>query len=331
VGHAKGRKSKTTEAAPAAADPSAAPADATAAPAADPNAAAADPNAAPADPNAAPGDPNAPNAAPADATATPAPGDETVTPEGTETANGALPLEPDAGKKTPPTLSWQDIVVVPRKAFIKSGRLEVAPMAGLSVNDNLIRHYAFGGSINYFLSDVLSVGIEGQYYIKALTATEENVGLQYNRIPTLNKYLYSGALTFGYAPIYGKFAWFNKQIVHWEIYAMAGVGGMRTEIIPRNPGEGSFKNNLITVPVGLGSRFFLFDWLTINIALRDYIENDHFEPANRGPDGSASPYNAPWSTALAQQHTENAFVHNVMVYAGVGVYLPTKFQYRTPR
>ena len=38
-------------------------------------------------------------------------------------------------------LTWQDIVVVPRKAFIKSGRLELAPLAGVTVNDNLIRHY----------------------------------------------------------------------------------------------------------------------------------------------------------------------------------------------
>src|SRR6478736_5589224 len=37
------------------------------------------------------------------------------------------------------TLSWQDILVVPRKAFIKSGRLELAPLAGVTVNDNLIR------------------------------------------------------------------------------------------------------------------------------------------------------------------------------------------------
>jgi outer membrane beta-barrel protein len=338
VGHAKGRKNNGqtnghTDAPPAAADPNSAPADTAAAPAADPNAAPApDPNAAPApDPNAADA-----NAAPADTA--PAPGGETVTPEGDETANGALPVETDAGKKTPPTLSWQDIVVVPRKAFLKGSRLEVAPMAGISINDNLIRHYSFGGSLNFFLSDVLSVGLEGQYFIKALTGTEENVGLQYNRIPTLNKYLYEGALTFGYSPIYGKFTWFNKQIVHWEIFASAGVGAIVSETIPRNPGEGSFKNNLLTVPIGLGSRFFLFDWLTLNVAVRDYILDDNFEPANRGPDGSPSPYldpmtnmPIPWSTKLAQDKADHAFVHNVMVYAGVGIYLPTKFQYRTPR
>jgi len=292
-----------------AAEPAAAPAaDANAA---DPNAGtAADQNAAPADQNAAP------------AEAPPAPGEETVTPEGGE---GQVPLTPEANKaKSPTTLSWQDIVVVPRKAFLKGGRFEFAPFSGVSINDNLIRHYSFGGAINFFLSDAFSVGVEGQYYIKNLSATEENVGLQYNRIPTLNKYKYSGALMFGYAPVYGKFALFNKQIMHWEIFANAGVGGIVTEIIPRNPGLQSWDNQRIMVPVGIGSRFFLFNWLTVNFMLRDYLFTDLYEPATRSTTMLMDP-------AAAKAAADSALVNNFMFYAGIGLYLPAKFSYKTPR
>ena len=80
------------------------------------------------------------------------------------------------------TLSWQDIVVVPRKAFLKGGRLELAPFAGITVNDNLIRHYVFGVDLNYFLTDAFWVGLQGQYFVKQLTTQEELVGLQFNRI-----------------------------------------------------------------------------------------------------------------------------------------------------
>src|SRR5450432_1360478 len=303
AGFAKSKGGGKTAAAPAAGE---------AAPAADSNAAAADPNAAPADANAAPADPNA---------ATPSPGGDAVTPEGDET--NQLPLDADAGKAKPATtLSWQDIVVVPRKAFIKGGRFEFAPFSGVSVNDNLIRHYAFGGSITYFLSDALSIGVEGQYYIKAFTPTEENVGLQYNRLPTLNRYLYSGALDFGYVPAYGKFALFNKQILHWEFYVTAGLGLMVSEIVPRNPGQASFKNQLLDVPLGLGSRFFLFNWLTVNFAIKDYIFADKFEPTLRDPT---------WDAATTKAHADSALVNNVMFYAGIGIYLPTKFTYKTPR
>jgi outer membrane beta-barrel protein len=282
-------------------------------------AAPADSNAAPADSNAAPADSNA-----APAEQAPAPGTETVTPEGGEETQ--LQVEPEKAKP-PTTLSWQDIVVVPRKAFLKGGRFEFAPFSGVSVNDNLIRHYAFGGDINFFLSDAFSVGIEGQYYVKQLSDTELNVGLQYNRIPTLNRYKYSGALMFGYAPVYGKFAWFNKQIMHWEIFANAGVGAIVTEIIPRDPGLSSWDNQRIMVPLGIGARFFLFNWLTVNFMLRDYLFTDLYEPALRG-DPTHPELNDP---AAAKAAADTALVNNFMFYGGIGIYLPTKFSYKTPR
>jgi outer membrane beta-barrel protein len=306
VGHAKGAKTSgsKSEAAPAAADGADAPAAESAAPAAE-------------------------GAAPAGGAAA-----ETVTPEGGE-------VTPEGGEITPPppkdkaltTLSWQDIVVVPRKAFLKGGRAEFAPFSGITLNDNLIRHYVFGGAINFFLSDVFSIGVEGQYFVKAFTETEENVGLQFNRIPTLNRYLYGGSLNFGYVPIYGKFSWFNKQIMQWEIYANAGFGVTMTEIIPRNPGLTPWTNTNLTVPVGLGARFFLFNWLTVNFAVRDYIMPDKFEPQGRLSDGMpvADDPGATWSLQYAKDHADSAIVNNIVAYVGVGIYLPAKFTYKTPR
>jgi outer membrane beta-barrel protein len=285
---------------------------------------AAAPAAEPAAAEAAPAE-QAAEAAPAEAAPAEAPAD-TVTPEGGDdlgvTPEGTTDAVAKPKTTAPTTLSWQDIVVVPRKAFIKSGRLELMPFAGLSVNDNLIRHYAFGGELNFFLSDVFWVGLQGQYFVKNYTPTAENVGLQYNRIPTLNRYLYAGALHFGYVPVYGKFALFNQQIMHWEIFASGGVGLTWTEIIPRDPADAAFKNMLLTPNVAVGARFFLFNWLTVNFTLRDYILPDKFEAANR-PDNQ--------SAADAKNAAETAWVNNIMFYGGVGIYLPTKFTYKTPR
>jgi outer membrane beta-barrel protein len=234
-----------------------------------------------------------------------------------------------AGARPTTTLTWADIVVVPRKAFIKGGRLELSPFSGLSVNDNLIRHYIFGVDLNYFLTDVFWIGLQGQYFVKQLTNQEELVGLQYNRTPTLNRYLYGGALNFGYVPVYGKFALFNRAIMHWEIWASAGFGVTFTEVIPRDPANASvaFKNTALTPNVGIGSRFFLFDWLTVNFALRDYIVPDKFEH-NPNPPAMGMPYA---SAADAKANADSALVNNLMLYAGIGIYLPTKFTYKTPQ
>lgn len=217
---------------------------------------------------------------------------------------------------------YDDIVVVPRKAFLKTGRLELAPLAGMSINDNLIRHYGLGGDITYFLTDVFGVGLQGMYMIKEQTDLEGLVGLQFNRLATLNRYLWQAALNFTYVPIYGKFALFNKYIFHWETYASAGIGVVQTEIIPRRRGSETFKTEAIAPNFGLGYRLFLLDWMTFNITLRDYVFNDKFEPTNRTP---AQPID------VVEQNAVGKFVHNVMVYAGVGFYLPPSFNYRTPR
>ena len=68
------------------------------------------------------------------------------------------PTEPAPGEPAPaaatgeqtaaPRKSWEDIVVVPRKAFLKGGRLELAPFTGITLNDVLIRHYTFGGDLS---------------------------------------------------------------------------------------------------------------------------------------------------------------------------------------
>jgi len=224
------------------------------------------------------------------------------------------------------TLSWQDIVVVPRKAFLKGGRFEIAPIAGITVNDNLIRHYMFALDLNFFLTDALWVGVQGQYFVKQLTTQADLVGLQFNRLSTMNRYLYGGALNFGYVPVYGKFAWFNKSILHWEIWASGGVGVTQTEVIARDPADQgkAFKNTSLTPNFGLGSRFFLTDWLTVNFALRDYLILDRFEPLPNGMPLCVD-------SADCKAKSTSALVNNFIAYIGVGVYLPTKFTYKTPR
>ena len=248
--------------------------------------------------------------------------------EGDETQPGKV--EEDLGgspKAARPnsTGSWADIVVVPRKAFLKGGRFEFQPFTGITVNDSLIRHFVLGVDLNYFLTDVFWIGLQGQYFIHQLTNQEELVGSEYNRAPTLNQYLYGGALNFGYVPIYGKFALFNRSILSWEIWASAGVGVTFTKVIPRDPANDAlaFQNTDITPNVGIGSRFFLLDWLSVNFALRDYLIPDKFEPL---PDGGTIT-----TSAQAKAQAQSELVQNVMFYVGVGLYLPTKFQYKTPR
>jgi outer membrane beta-barrel protein len=249
---------------------------------------------------------------------------EPTTPPPDTTGSEPPPPTAEPGDQTaaPRSKSWEDIVVVPRKAFLKGGRLELAPFTGITLNDVLIRHYAFGADLNFYLTDVFSIGIEGQYFIKERSDRESLVGLQYNRIPTLNKYKYAAAFNFGYVPGYGKFTLFNKFIMHWDVFVTAGVGAIWSEIIPRVAGDEAFHTISLAPDFAAGTRFFLSDWLTVSFSFRDYVFNDKFEPIDRKP-GEA--------IENVQARATGQFVNNIMFMTSLGFYLPTSFQYRTPR
>ncbi|MDX2022207.1 MAG: outer membrane beta-barrel domain-containing protein [Deltaproteobacteria bacterium] len=246
---------------------------------------------------------------------------------------GEDPLADPAAKKAPaakPAVDAQakakaaasDIVVIPRRSFLKAGRLELQPLTGVSVNDVLIRHWGFGGDLNYFLSEVFAVGLQGMYFVKERTDREGLVGLQYNRIATINRYHWTAALNFTYLPVYGKFSLFNKYIMHWEGYISGGVGMTKTEIIPRRSQDETFSTNAITANLGAGGRLYVLDWLTFNVGLRDYVFNDKFEPTSRVPGQDI---------ATVKKNADDQFKNNVMLYIGVGLYLPPSFNYRSPR
>jgi outer membrane beta-barrel protein len=246
--------------------------------------------------------------------------------EGGETAAEPTKKAADAnaGRK-----SWEDIVVVPRKAFLKKSRVELAPFAGITLNDPLIRHYSLGGDLSYYITDVLSIGVQGQYFIKELSERESLVGLQYYLVPTLNKLKYHYALQMGYVPGYGKFGLFNKWIVHWDLTFALGVGMIKTEIIPRRFGDASFTNDDIAAHVGVGVRVFVLDWLTLNLTFRDYIYKDVFEWLGRHKGDEENPDIA--TVKRESTNSQSQLVQNIMMFFSIGFYIPPSFTYRTPR
>ncbi|MCE9573256.1 MAG: outer membrane beta-barrel domain-containing protein [Deltaproteobacteria bacterium] len=221
-------------------------------------------------------------------------------------------------------LSWRDIVTVIRKPFLKLKRTELRAMAGTTMNDNIVRHYAFGGELSYYLTDVLAIGLEGQYYQHQFREPFDLVARQARRLPTVNQYNFSGALNFHYVPVYGKFAVLDKKIVTWEVAFTAGIGALQSEVVPRDKRFGAFKSILISPNVGADMRFFLFKSLTINAGIRDYIFVDKFEPVNR----SESMYP---TADEAKAHADTSLINNVMFQLSVSLWLPTTFEYHTFR
>ncbi|MBP6628185.1 MAG: outer membrane beta-barrel domain-containing protein [Kofleriaceae bacterium] len=228
----------------------------------------------------------------------------------------------EAGTSKP--VSWSDIVTVIRKPFLKLKRAELMPMLTTTLNDNMVRHYGFGAQVNYYVTDVLAVGIEGQYLVKQFREPFDLVARQARRLPTVNKYNFSTALNFHYVPVYGKFAILDKHLVAWETFFTAGIGVAQSEVIPRDTRFPGFTNILISPNIGASMRFFVTKWATVDIGIRDYIFVDKFEPVDRSS----------MSNATAEQAKENAdssLINNVMLQLGISFWVPPTFEYTTFR
>ena len=238
------------------------------------------------------------------------------------TAGGTTPVKAGQIKKTP--LSWQDIVVVIRKPFLKVRRVELLPFVGTTMNDNMIRHYTVGGSLAYYLTDVLAVGVEGMYYTHAFREPFDLVARQARRLPTINEYNWSAALDFHYVPVYGKFAILDQHLVTWEAFFTAGIGAGQSQVIPRDTHFPGFTNLLVMPNVGASMRFFLAKWLTVTLGMRDYVFFDHFEPKGRSDTMYAT-------AAAAKDHADGSLINNVMFQIGISFWLPKSFEYTTFR
>jgi outer membrane beta-barrel protein len=228
----------------------------------------------------------------------------------------------NAVKKTP--LSWQDIVVVVRKPFLKSHRTELFPFVGTTMNDNMIQHYTVGGELAYYLTDVLAVGVEGLYYVHSFREPFDLIARQARRLPTINQYNWSAALNFHYVPVYGKFAVLDHKLVTWEAQFTAGIGAAQSQVVERDTHFPGFTNLLISPNVGASMRFFLTRWLTISLGVRDYVFYDHFEPKNRSDTMNAT-------ADEAKSHADGALINNVMFQIGLSFWVPTSFEYTTFR
>lgn len=185
------------------------------------------------------------------------------------------------------------IRVIQRRPFLQAHRVEVSPFLGTNINDALVSSFIAGGTANYYITEYLAVGAHGAYSLGTETDLFDTVLENYELYPQVSKPKYLAELQFQYDPIYGKFTLFNTWIVPWDIYALLAAGYTRTDL-----------GGHITLGAGLGQRFYMNRWFTMNLELRDHIYNEDY------PAGSE-------------------LVNNLVFTAGVGFFLPPDFEYQT--
>jgi outer membrane beta-barrel protein len=220
----------------------------------------------------------------------------------------------------------EDIYAVQQVYVKRSGRFELNPYWAATLNDQFVGHPAPGLALNFYVSNVLAIGLNGNYY------RPFNVDNRFNflvrraarvSVPIV-EYDWGAALNFTYVPVYGKFSGFGDFIFHYDGYLVGGVGAISTRPIPViDPDNRNFKfEPKLAFNAGLGLRIFFSRWFALVGEVRDYVFNDKLESLEIS---ATDPENE--DTWL----DENRLTNNVQLQLGVSIFLPFSFEYRLPK
>ncbi len=320
---------------------------------------AAAPAAAPATDTGAPAAPadmdaDSPSTSPAAPATPPAGGDQTGAPAGGDTGAGGggemdiCQITPDApqcqaakeinlGVEAKKTVA-AEVYAVQQQYVIKAQRLEIQPYFAVTWNDQFVSHDAPGLALNYYITQVLAVGVNGAWY--GSLNNDSDFNFQNRRaariaVP-LNDYQVAADLNFTYVPMYGKFAGFGDFIFHYDAYIDGGVGIIRTKPIPViDPDNRTFNwNTLVNFDVGIGLRIFFNRWLAAVLEVRDimYFEKiENITVAKGAAVTGGMGYNqSPLNPALWYDPNTH-FTNDVQIQVGLSLFLPTSFDYTLPK
>jgi outer membrane beta-barrel protein len=220
----------------------------------------------------------------------------------------------------------EEIYAMQQIYALRVRRFEINPYWSFTMNDQFVNHPAPGLALNYYITNVLAVGLNGNYYRPFNVDKEFNAQVRRAArvaVP-LTEYDWSAALNFTYVPAYGKFSGFGDFIFHYDAYVVGGVGAISTRPIPViDPDNRNFEfEPKLAFNLGIGLLIFFNRWFAVVPEFRDYIFNDKLE--NLEIDLANPTDESTWTD-------QTSLTNNVQFQIGVSIFLPFSFEYRLPK
>ena len=170
-------------------------------------------------------------------------------------------------------LTQDDLVKsVQRKVFLKAHRFELAPFIFVSINDPYYSKWGLSLRGTYFLTDTLGISAHASWWQLVPT---DNVSIAKRNFQSRIYYSVPQWSLLGdmeWSPIYGKASIFNS-IFHFDVYLLGGLGVVWTETsstpVDANQPNGPTRGPSFAGEIGIGMRFIVLDWLSVNVSLID--------------------------------------------------------------
>jgi len=257
--------------------------------------------------------------------------DEGEKPEGGGDLEGICKVDPDACPKVDfdkeAARDIKEQVYAVQQVFaLRVRRFELQPYWSITLNDQFVSHNGPGLGLNYWITQVLAVGVNGTYYqpFNADSSFNFETRRAARVAVPLTEYQWGAALNFTYVPIAGKFAGFSDFIFQYDAYILGGVGALSTRPIPTvDPDNRTFNfEPRLAFNAGIGLRIFFSRWFAADLEVRDYIFSDKIEATTV----STNPKDeSTWYDKSAR------LTNNVQAQLGISVFIPFSFDYRLPK
>jgi outer membrane beta-barrel protein len=204
-------------------------------------------------------------------------------------------------------------------------RFEINPFWSITLNDQFVGHPGPGVQLNYYITNVLYAGLDGNYYQPFNVDSDFNAQVRRAArvaVP-LVEYQWSAALHAGYVFSYGKFAGFQDFIFHYDAYAVGGVAFLSARPIPViDPDNRSFDYEPeLGMTVGIGLRVFFSKWFGATFELRNYVVPERRENLTIAPNPADK------STWVGDKE----LVVHTQFQMGASIFIPFSFDYRLPK
>ena len=175
------------------------------------------------------------------------------------------------------------VLVLQDRAFTKAGRFELGVNAGVIAADPFYTSYAYGAHAAFHLSEYWGIDAYFDKFINSLsvdgTQIEEyltNSGFTSRKEFQAPKWY--GGVSAIWSPIYGKFAFFRKKIIHFDFFAVFGVSFLATESNVKDRG-GKDQTNPGSL-LGVGMRVFINKHWSLRFDVKNNIYKSYFAPNN---------------------------------------------------
>jgi outer membrane beta-barrel protein len=230
-------------------------------------------------------------------------------------------------------LQDSNVYAVQQMFVLRTTRLEVIPYYQTSLNDQFVSHFGPGIGLNFYMTNVLAVGANFNYFFNDDASFLREVRQSTRLAIPINQYLWNANLNFTYVPLFGKFAGFGDFIFQWDAYVVAGVGGISTRpeaVIDPNNRNFQYKVK-VAFNVGVGLRVFFTRDFALFGELRDYIYGEDVEATVVAP----APVNGviPGSNQDPSTWTDNGthITNAIQAQFGLSIFFPFGFTYHQPK